>query len=226
MMVDLKKLINSPAFTGGRVIRYTGMHCVETEDLSQHSYETALLCLMIFNDLKDKHNIVLDKGILLEKAILHDIEESVMGDIPRTVKYHDERLKPILDSTATAYMSSICDSIGVNLQSAWENCKDDTYEGRVLSYVDLLLVARKAIRELDLKGNKEFYVVVKEVSDYLGEYQIKLEALASSSDDSTQFAFFEYLMGSVASTKSYCNIITRKHKDLVEEDHIFARKIN
>lgn len=167
--MKLRNMINSPLFTGGRVQRYTGLHLVEPESLSDHTYESVLLCLIIIKRLEKDGIYHLDKGLLLEKALLHDLDESMTGDIPRPVKYADPDLKPALDKISRRYVEYLTKPFGIDISSDFENCKDKTPEGLVLKVVDLILVARKSIRELELKGNQEFYTVVGEVRGYLKE---------------------------------------------------------
>ena len=69
-MLKITKLINSPLFTGGRVRRYSGLHLVEPESLSDHTYETVLMSLLIYKDLERLNlNHLVDKGSMLEKPL-------------------------------------------------------------------------------------------------------------------------------------------------------------
>lgn len=212
-MLKITKLINSPLFTGGRVRRYSGLHLVEPESLSDHTYETVLMSLLIYKEL-ERLNLshLVDKGSMLEKALLHDLDESVMGDIPRTVKYADPRLKPALDDVSVRYINSLTAPFDISIESEFLSCKDGSYEGKILKVVDLILVARKAIRELDLKNNREFLIVVDEVNQYLAELKFNL-------DDNIE----NYLFKLVEDTRDTCSKVLENHQS-VDRAYLIKRK--
>lgn len=55
------------------------------ESVASHSFEAALISLLLYNDFK-KAGYTLDLGKLVSMALLHDITECILGDITANVK--------------------------------------------------------------------------------------------------------------------------------------------
>lgn len=221
-MINVKKLVCNPLFNSGSVIRYGGIHMVEQETLSNHLYETGILALMMIKELEGL-GIEIDKGKMLERALVHDIPETVTLDFPRPIKYSDMRIKNALDELEIKVCSHIETLVQIpGLLSEVEICKDDTREGHLLKLVDLMLVARKCIREVSLKSNKEFVIVLKEVHEYIiktYEYYIGCEERLNEKFGKE---FIEYLLANYNSNlEDLYDTIT---KNPIDEELMLRRK--
>lgn len=70
--------------------RFNTRICTTHESVAAHSYYVTLYAMVLVDELSIRHNIHIDMQSTLQLAVLHDIEECIMGDIVRTIKKHDE----------------------------------------------------------------------------------------------------------------------------------------
>ena len=166
------KLVSSPLMNLDHTYRYSGTKLVEPESLSQHIVDTIMLGLKIIDISNHKASeCVLDKSKYVMKAITHDLEEVVTGDIPRPLKYYDENttssLKHVADQVAYLFFKK--EFFGSNYYYVtWSNAKSDK-EGFILKLVDTLVVCSKVVKEVSLLHNYYMIRVAHEVSQYLIE---------------------------------------------------------
>ena len=73
--------------------RWGLMRNTETESLSEHLYETALLAhaLAVIQNTKFGDNVNADK--IAVAALYHDASEIITGDLPTPVKYYNDEIK-------------------------------------------------------------------------------------------------------------------------------------
>ena len=139
-MLNLKKLITDNPCRLRYVQRFSTCRISRTESVAEHSYYTALFAMFIARHIKHGLAIELD---VIQKALMHDIEEAVTGDIPRPFKvmfgpalnglYHQACEKVTLDM-----LNEITDE-GAHFHQ-WKNAKEDTFSGRVVQFADFLSV--------------------------------------------------------------------------------------
>lgn len=171
-------LISSPLMNLDHTYRYSGTKLVEAESLSQHIVETIMLGLKII----DKVNHIagyklIDSQAYVMKAVYHDLEEVITGDIPRPLKYYSEdtknSLKHVADEIAAKFFSTQFYE-GYEHYSLWDNAKLGN-EGKILKIVDMLVVANKVVKEVSLLHNYYMLRVAHEVSQYLKELSGNME---------------------------------------------------
>ena len=71
------------------IVRCNTQRRIRDLDVAQHSFYTALLAMMVADELSAK-GYELNKELVLKKALLHDIEETYTGDIIYPVRHYDE----------------------------------------------------------------------------------------------------------------------------------------
>ena len=104
-------------------------------------------------ELKNKGEVI-DVGKLMAKAVIHDIEEVIVGDIASPTKYHSLRLTEEiqdLSSSAARHILSAFDS-SEDLFHIWETSKKGT-EGYIVALADKLAVVYKIQQEVEGFGN-------------------------------------------------------------------------
>lgn len=212
-MMEFKDLINSPIFSSNRIVRYAGLHLVEEETLTDHICEISLLCLVIYKKIEKEYGseVSLNLGLLLEKALVHDLEETVTNDIPRPVKYSVPEMKSLMDKVSEDYMALISEQVGVDFVPTWKKCKDETPEGYIIKVADMILVARKAYREVALKSNYEMLIVLKEVCDYMADLEDYILRGMN-----TYYKICGFLFNLVRSSREDCLNLYEKYKDRIE----------
>ena len=112
----------------------------------------------------------LDIGLVLEKVILHDLDEVLTGDIPRSTKYYSEEGLKAMRSVADDAISRLASQLdgGDQIVSKWRDAKKGK-EGMVLELCDMLCVARKVVTEVKILGNGYFLKVAYEMVNNLRE---------------------------------------------------------
>lgn len=91
------------------------------------------------------------KGHVLQRAVLHDIEESRTGDIHRPFKVSSSELHDSLSEAgkvaAHQVLTPLFDKNHQHFFEMWKNAKDDTLAGRIVAFADLLGVVCFVIQE-------------------------------------------------------------------------------
>ena len=161
----IESLMNSSVRRLSHVYRYISVPTIRRESIDEHIAYVSLYALIIAKDLiKSGHNVNL--SILLERTLVHDLDESITGDVIRTVKYGHPDLKRVLDEVATLMMARLDKSLGVSLSSAWRDAKGVDLEGAILEVVDLFQVISYVSEEIDL-GNRHLLNILPECCNYV-----------------------------------------------------------
>ena len=133
------------------VRRWSRMHCIKDENVLEHTAFVALYSIHICT----KHNIAPEYAVL--KAVVHDIEESVTGDICTTTKYYNEEITKSVKAMESEVAMEICErSFDHPTYLTWLESKNlHTTGGSIVAISDLAAVVFKIRQEVDM-GNKTF----------------------------------------------------------------------
>lgn len=147
--------------------RYSGTYQVRPESLAVHICDVTIMAYLISVQLTDEFGESLDRGLLLEKCVLHDLDEVITGDIPRNTKYATMEIKSAMDNLQDSVLDIVYKYIPN--RNIIQLCKDAKHgkEGLILRLVDLLGVVRKVLIEIRMCGNLAFLRVVEELLDHL-----------------------------------------------------------
>ncbi len=151
-------LVFNPMCRTSEVNRYSGIYQQNVENLAEHITDIMMLSYMIGNKLNDFGEGI-DLGILLEKCLLHDVEEVILGDIPRTTKYASDGIKKEIDVLSKKSASKL---LNIRQYQLWSESKEGK-EGSILKLADFLVVAKKCCVEIDLRCNYSFLPVLENV---------------------------------------------------------------
>ena len=144
--------------------RFGTRNMVSAISVAEHSWLVAMLSMMICDNIvhfcKD---ISYDKEIyvrVLEKSILHDIEECFLGDIP-----FETFTRPIIKEAKDKLGPHILDVLFEEPQYSrykkiWKDSKDGI-TGLIIKYSDMLSVLVESIREIRVGSNNLNDVVVR-----------------------------------------------------------------
>jgi len=92
-----------------------------------------------------------DVGDVLERALVHDIEEIGTGDIPRWGKRETEQLQDALDNTESRFVSRVVEDepegVQTRVERTWRESKNDEIEGQIVAAADLMCAIIGAWRE-------------------------------------------------------------------------------
>lgn len=142
------------------VNRFSTSRCIRPENVAEHSYYVCLYGWMLVRvaiqnlELLPESARALTQEVL-EKAVLHDIEECRTGDIHRPFKYSHPELKQALDQAADIAVEQICERLFTpegpdhprRLVYVWKTSKDDSLSGKILRLADFLSVLSFVMQE-------------------------------------------------------------------------------
>ena len=131
------------------VTRYSQSKLMRDESVMEHIGNVAFMCCII-----GEIHPNIDKLELLKRAILHDIEESRIGDIASPIKHDNPTLTSEIHKISHKSAERIFSDLGQpQLYETWVFSKDDTLEGRALALVDVLSVVMKIYEEVIIYHN-------------------------------------------------------------------------
>jgi len=163
-------LINSPVLRMDNVIRFSGLFQITQELLSSHVVDVQFVSLLIARKLINLGESV-DTGLMLEKCLVHDVDEVLVGDIPRLTKYSSPQCYKALNAVADGVVVDMSiDFDGTTyLYDLWRTAKDYTIEGYLLKLSDMIVVAKKCVSEVEMLNNNNFLRVAIEMLNYVND---------------------------------------------------------
>lgn len=146
------------------VNRYSRDFMHKRENLLEHMGFMATFCYIVGLRLRENgHHVSI--SVLLEKAIMHDFEEILSGDVTRRTKHSSKQVSEGLKQYEEHCMRILQTALKVNIFGIWKHAKDDTLEGRIVKIADFAAVVYKCMVEVAMLGNKSFARVAREVSE-------------------------------------------------------------
>lgn len=148
-----------------KIIRFSAQMRIKDESVSEHSFYTAFYA-MILADLEEKiFKNKVNKESVLKTALLHDIEESLTGDIIHSFKHIDKNLNKEINRLSQKFLDNLMDNlpekIAKEYKILWKQAKDTTkIEGKIIEAADKLEGLIYSLNEQAL-GNKEFEKIIK-----------------------------------------------------------------
>jgi 5'-deoxynucleotidase YfbR-like HD superfamily hydrolase len=167
--VNLRELMTGILTRTRYVHRWSTFHTLHKESVAEHSFFVAFYVLVIGSWLnQDRIRINLD--MVLQRALVHDLDEAYSGDFIRSFKHSSPELKQALDDAAQSFHRKICEAVvdgivAADMHHSWQVAKDETMEGRLLAFCDFLSVASYAVLER-MAGNTH----ISQESTHLLEY--------------------------------------------------------
>lgn len=133
------------------VNRYSGQPVVRYENVAEHSFWTAIIAVTIATEME------LSRGDIREcalRGLLHDIEESMTGDLVRDLKYYDQETRDAIGRVEKQFAEGIFRRIGGRagdlFAKTWTNAKNPVNpSGDVVALADLLCVLSYIQQERD-----------------------------------------------------------------------------
>lgn len=226
MTNNFLSLIANPLMNLDHTYRYSGTKLVEMESLSQHIVDTIMLGLKLIDELnwmnKDYEDDILDTREYVMKAIYHDLEEAVTGDIPRPLKYYNDKtlesMREVADIIAHDFFSKQFKS--PEPYKEWDNAKCGK-EGFILKLVDNLVVVNKVIKEVSLLHNFYMLRVAHEVSQYTRSLLKDVQESSHFNNPEANSYIESVLLGAIDSM----NFILNEHKETLESLNIHGQSM-
>ena len=198
------------------VSRYSSVYQESSESLAEHVTEVCMMSYLIAKYMTTHYDLKLDIGVLLEKCLIHDIDEVITGDIPRNTKYATRQVHKELNRVSDKAIELMEKMTGITLNEVWSEAKEGK-EGLILKTVDMLCVAKKCITEIELRGNLTFLKVVSELETHLSnmiscsQKFVKIFENAPATD---------YLVDLISQAKDEVTTIRVKYQSVIDKYHI------
>ena len=149
------------------VSRYSRDHLLKPESVLEHIGFCTVYGSLLAGRLK-KAGIELDLGTLFTKIAMHDLDEAILGDIPRTTKYFSDDIRSAFKEVEYGTISRLEKWLDADFVESWVTAKLGN-EGAVLRILDMASVVYKNWTEVVLLRNRSFLRVCVETQRYLQE---------------------------------------------------------
>lgn len=150
MNLNLEAFLKGDIRRVSHVNRYSSFPVLRKENVAEHSFWVALLSLSIADDL----GLTLEERFLVvSRALVHDIDESITGDFIRSIKHSDPELLSRLDAVSGKVVSDFDDLLGTQYLERWDNAKEPGLLGDIVRLVDFAVVLAYLIEE-ERMGNR------------------------------------------------------------------------
>ena len=130
-----------------------------TENLTEHSYDTAVTAHALAVIGKEKFGKNIDPGQIAAVALFHDASEIITGDLPTPVKYNNPAIRSAYKSIEQAAADSLLQMLPGELRPSYKILFDfETDDHELYRYVkaaDKISAYIKCVEELR-GGNDEF----------------------------------------------------------------------
>ena len=145
--------------------RFSNTPHIQPYSVAQHSFYVALYGLIfakIENEREWEENDgnadIYDVNFVVQKALVHDLEESITGDILFPLHNDYPEFKEKLDFIRTKSVrdfvfKELPPSTRMQLKESWATAKDDTPEGILIACMDKVEIIAYALTEMEL-GNE------------------------------------------------------------------------
>jgi len=149
------------------VSRYSRDHLLKPESVLEHIGFCTVYGSFLAGRLK-KAGHDLDLGVLFTKIAMHDLDEAILGDIPRTTKYFSDDIRSAFKEVEYGTISRLEKWLDADFVESWVAAKLGN-EGAVLRILDMASVVYKNWTEVVLLRNRSFLRVCVETQRYLQE---------------------------------------------------------
>lgn len=149
MLKELNKVLGKLATTN----RYSDTRLINPESVLEHTGYVALLSMFIVNRLNEEGE-QLDESKALRKALVHDIEESITGDIINPTKYANSGIHLHLEEYASNCAWKLLKKLPgwPDTFTTWNTAKSNP-TGMIVAIADKLAVVYKMEQEILKFGN-------------------------------------------------------------------------
>lgn len=147
------------------VVRFSICPRVHDESVAEHSFYTAYIAMMIAVDIHRGHLANgdsrgrVDIGLVVSRALMHDMDESYSGDFIRMFKHSSPEVKNAIDSASEGFMKKFTHTVANGAEwvfNLWKEAKDTSIEGLIVSLSDFLSVVSYVVQEINAGNHNMF----------------------------------------------------------------------
>ena len=151
------------------VTRYSKNRPIKEENNLDHTGWVCLWSYLIGIDIQNKLGLELDFAKIMSGAVVHDIDETLTGDVPRPTKYYNKEFREKIAGIEFASVNSLVKNLDQNprkknILDDWLEAKGiDNVEQYIVKMADLISVVYKVWQEMIMLRNNCFLSVAREV---------------------------------------------------------------
>ncbi len=166
--------------------RYSAQPVIIRENVAEHSFWTAMIGITIAYEINE--DVV---GNVAVKAILHDIEECMTGDLVRDMKYADPEFREAVAKVESVFIGKLLSPLGTTgtkMLNQWGDAKDRSAAGQIVRLSDALSVISYCTKEMEL-GNTNLVDIKDTCMDLIAGMeltQVGLRSVAYEALDETK----------------------------------------
>jgi len=136
------------------ITRFSQSILAKPENVLEHTGFVAIMSLAIAKEIeRQRGKGSVDIGLLLEKCLVHDMDEVSTGDISRPTKYSSKEMLELMESLSARAIVDISNQCQVTFYDNWYDAKKEK-TGSIVELSDALSVVYKAHDEVVMRGNK------------------------------------------------------------------------
>lgn len=157
--------------------RFSMVRLSRQESVLEHIGMVVLTCYLLRNQIAQDLGINLDMGQLLSKAVIHDLDELITGDIARPTKYSSLELRASLAKLEVSGVAKIAEVLNDSFLAEHHRTAKDDADGLLVKVADLCAVVYKIWDEVIMQNN---YLMVRQaihVQGYLNTTNSMLQQL-------------------------------------------------
>lgn len=159
-----------------KVIRFSAKGRIKDQTVAEHLYHTSLYA-MIMADLENQMGNKVDMERLLRSTLIHDLEESLTGDIISDFKHSDEKVAEDIKNLGKKFFEEMVAYLPGDMSEKytelWINAKDEnTIEGKIMHAADKFEALAYAMEEKQI-GNKNFDEIIERLIEELRGIKLK-----------------------------------------------------
>ena len=155
------------------VNRWPLMRNTKTENICEHSHDVAVLvhALALLHNKRFGGTANVEKCVLM--ALYHDATETLTGDMPTPVKYHNPELQNAYKQLETVAAHKLLTTLPDDLQDDYQGLllPENGEEHQLMKAADRLAALIKCMEELK-QGNREFETARQSVETSLREMHL------------------------------------------------------
>jgi 5'-deoxynucleotidase YfbR-like HD superfamily hydrolase len=188
----------------------------QRESVLEHIGFAASFAFFIARQMQEKIQERIDVEKLLIRAVVHDMDEAILGDVSRTTKYYKPEVKELFSKIEKESVVNLSKFIGVDFIHEWDNAKKHGIEGKILKLTDLAAVVYIVWREVVLLGNLSMLRVAEEVTKFISDFSAHMYPAKSAGEG--------FLLMIVIELGEINDLAVKRHQDLLKgnRDMLFS----
>lgn len=159
------------------ITRYSSLPVLHRESVAEHTFFVSIKAFLIAIDIRQNSSSLdaaeMDIQVVLEHAIMHDIDESVTGDIIRPFKYSNKELKSMMDAVTHDMLFDSLEGMpskGAIIDAWFPMVRKYRLERSIVKLADLWSCVHYAHGESQL-GNKCGNIIMRDVRDWVNRHE-------------------------------------------------------